>query len=188
MKVLIGLVGENGSGKDTFTTFFSAQVAPKKVKRIRFSDILAETLNAWGIPTSRANLQNLAIIMDGKYGKGTLTSATSKRIQSNKADIIILEGIRWATDVKMLKKFENSILVYVTSDPKIRFERMKKRKEKVGEKDLTFEQFKREEKAKTEIEIPRLGSKAEFKIENNGSLDEFRKKVEEFCKFYITTG
>ena len=143
---------------------------------------MVETLQAWEIPTSRANLQNLAIIMDEQFGKGTLTSATSKRIQNGKADVVILEGIRWATDVKMLKKFENSILVYVTADPKTRFERMRKRKEKVGEKDLTFERFKHEEKAKTETDIPKLGKKADFLIENNGTFEEFREKVREVFK------
>lgn len=179
MKLVIGLIGENGSGKDTFTTFFRAEAATKKVKRIKFSDILGETLNAWGIPASRSNLQNLAIVMDGQFGKGTLTTATSKRIHDGKADVFILEGIRWATDIQMLKNFENSILVYITADPKIRFERMKKRKEKVGEKDLTYERFQREEKAKTETDIPKLGQKADFLIENNGSFEEFREKVRE---------
>lgn len=185
MKYVIGLVGENGSGKDTFTTFFQAEAAPKKVEKVRFSDVLTETLNAWDIPLTRANLQNLAIIMDGQYGKGTLTHATSQRIHNNTSDIIILEGIRWATDVEMLKSFEKSILVYITADPKVRFDRMKARKEKVGERDLTYERFRQEEKAKTELDIPILGKKADFKIENNGSFKEFREKVKEFYNTLI---
>lgn len=182
MKTIIGLVGENGSGKDTFTTFFKAAAAPLDVKKLRFSDILADTLKRWDIPLTRSNLQNLAIIMDKQYGKGTLTHATEKRIRKDGSDIIVLEGIRWHTDIPMIRKFKNSFIVYVTAEPKIRFKRLKERGEKIGEKDLTFERFKLEEKAATEVDIPEIGSKADFKIENNGSLDEFRRKVEELYK------
>lgn len=185
MKAIIGLVGENGSGKDTFTTFFKAAAAPLTVKKLRFSDVLADTLKMWDIELSRSNLQNLAIIMDREYGKGTLTHATEKRIKEDGSDIIVLEGVRWHTDIPMLKKFENSYLIYVTADPKIRFDRLKKRGEKAGEAGLTFERFQKEEKAGTETDIPEIGLKADFKIENNGSLDDFREKVEEFFRSNI---
>lgn len=185
MKAIIGLVGENGSGKDTFTTFFRAAAAPFSVRKLRFSDVLSDTLKMWDIELSRSNLQNLAIIMDNEYGKGTLTHATEKRIKEDGSDLIVLEGIRWHTDVPMLKKFENSYLVYVTADPNVRFDRLKQRGEKAGEADLTFERFGKEEQAATETQIPQIGKKADFKIENNGTLDEFREKVE---KFYRSIG
>ena len=182
MKAIIGLVGENGSGKDTFTTFFKAAAAPLTVRKLRFSDTLSDTLKMWDIELSRSNLQNLAIIMDQKYGKGTLTHATEKRIKEDGSDLIVLEGIRWHTDVPMLKKFPNSFLIYVTADPNVRFDRLKQRGEKAGEVDLSIERFEKEEEAATETQIPQIGAKADFKIENNGSLDEFREKVEEFYR------
>ncbi len=185
MKAIIGLVGENGSGKDTFTTFFKATAAPLTVKKLRFSDVLVDTLKMWDISLSRSNLQNLAIIIDNEYGKGTLTHATEKRIKEDASDLIVLEGIRWHTDVPMLKKFKNSYLIYVTADPKVRFGRLKERGEKAGEAELTYDRFSREEKAGTETDIPEIGSRADFKIENNGTLDEFREKVEEFFRSNI---
>jgi len=184
-RFVIGLIGENGSGKDTFTTFFRSVAAPLKINKIRFSDILVETLTSWNIPLTRANLQKLAIVMDEGYGKGTLTHATARRTKDDEADVVIIEGMRWLTDVPMVRNFKNSLIVYVTADSNVRFERLKNRKQKVGEESLTRAQFDHEEKEKTEIFIPKIGSKADFKIENNGSLDEFRDKVEEFFKKYI---
>lgn len=186
MKAIIGLVGENGSGKDTFTTFFKAVAAPLEVKKLRFSDVLADTLKMWDIELSRSNLQNLAIIMDRQYSKGTLTHATEKRIKEDGSDIVILEGIRWHTDVFMLKKFENSFLVYVTAGAKVRLDRLKQRGEKAGEDSLTLERFQKEEKASTETYIAQIGAKADFKIENNATLDEFFKKVENFFHSLIS--
>ncbi len=185
MKYLIGIVGENGAGKDTFTTFFRAAAAPTQVAKLRFSDVLAQTLNTWGIPLTRSNLQNMAIIMDNQYGKGSVTRAAETRIKKQKAEIIIIEGVRWKTDVPMLKNFPNSFLVYITADKKIRYDRLKRRGEKVDEKTKTYDQFLKEEKAGTEVEIPEIGSNADYKIENNGTLDEFRSAVEEFYKTRI---
>lgn len=186
MKYIIGVTGENGAGKDNFTTFLRAAAAPTLVAKLHFSDILYDTLNLWGIKTSRANLQNMAIIMDRTYGKGTLTAATEARIKKKKAEIIVVEGVRWKTDVPMIRSFEKNILVYITADPKIRYERMLKRGAKKGETETSYEQFLKEEKAGTEIEIPEIGAEADVKIENNGSIDEFRKKVEKFYRDHIS--
>lgn len=182
MKYLIALVGENGSGKDTFTLFFKAAAAPLSVSRVRFSDVLYDTLKTWGIELTRANLQDLAIIMDQKYGIGSVTRATEARIKRLKADIVIVEGIRWKQDVPMIRNFPNSKIVYVTADPSTRFERMLKRGQKVGENKLTGAQFDKEESALTELDIPQIGASADFKIENNGTIEEFRSKVEDFTK------
>lgn len=185
MKYVIGIVGENGAGKDTFTTFFRAAAAPLAVAKLRFSDVLAQTLNIWGIPLTRSNLQNMAIIMDNQYGKGSVTRAAETRIKKQKADIVVIEGVRWKTDVPMLKNFPKSILLYITADKKVRYDRLKARGEKVDEKTKSYEQYLQEEKAGTEVEIPEIGGAADYKIDNNGTMDEFREKVEEFYKLYI---
>ncbi len=181
-KYIIGIVGENGSGKDTFTTFLRAKLAPRKIARLRFSDVLGETLTLWGIDKTRSNLQNLAIIMDREFGKGSVTRATEARIKKNRFDVVVIEGVRWKTDVSMIKQFPNSFIVYVTAPGKIRYQRIKNRGEKVGEKDASYKQFLNEEKAKTELDIPLIGKGADFKIVNNKSIDEFRMKVEEVAK------
>lgn len=76
----------------------------------------------------------------------------------------------------MLGGERRDILPSEASALQVRFERLKIRQEKVGEAK-TFEQFMKEEKAKNEIYIPRIGKKADFKIENNGTLEEFRQQV-----------
>lgn len=174
---IIGLVGEKGSGKDTFAKFFKEIIKAKKVVHIRFSDLLKQTLKIWDIPQTRANLQKLAQVLE-EFGPGTVAHGIEKQIQETNAEIIILDGIRWKPDIELLKKFPNNLLIYITADLKHRFERLKSRGEKTDEAEMSFKQFQREEKAPNELLIPEIGAKADIKIINNGSIEDFEKQVE----------
>ena len=77
-------------------------------------------------------------------------------------------------------------MVYITADQPLRYERLKNRSEKVRETGLSFDQFMKEENIETEKLIPQLGEQADVKIENAGSLEDFKTKVEEFFKQNIT--
>lgn len=142
MKV-IGIVGKNGAGKSTFTNCIFDLVlnSEKIIKCVKFSDLLFETLKMWGLDPTRDNLQKLAQIMNRTFGGGTLADAVYNRVSKIKADLIILEGVRWTEDVQLLKKFTDNALVYVTADIEKRFQRMKERNEKPGEAEMTYEQF-----------------------------------------------
>ena len=59
-----------------------------------------------------------------------------------------------------------------------RFERIKTRKEKVGEDQTSFEQFLKEEQIETELEIKNIGQGADITIINDGSIEDLREKVE----------
>jgi uridine kinase len=187
MKLVIGLVGEMSGGKATFIKLFK-EIAQEKysVGSETFSTILIETLNTWNLPLTRENIQNMAITMVNGYGEGTLTDAVYNRVKYRPEDIIILDGVRWISDPKMIKKFPNNLLVYITADIDLRYKRSKKRGEKQGESNTSFEQFKKQHEAKTEIYISEIGQKADYKITNNGTLKEYKEKIEVFFKEKIT--
>lgn len=197
MKLVIGLVGEKGSGKQTFVNFLrqiaSSATPPRNdgegltIRQVRFSDILAQTLLIWDIPNTRENFQKLSIAMKNTFGQEALAHAAEFNIENDEADIIILDGARRESEIEIVKKQNPSLLVYITADQKLRFERLKNRSEKVGETGLSFEQFMKEEQVETETLIPKLGSKADVKIENNGSLEEFKKEIEKFYQEHIAT-
>ena len=77
---------------------------------------------------------------------------------------------------------ENSQLIYITADQKLRYERLKRRSEKVGEIGLTYEQFLKEEQSNAEKNISTLGKEANIEIANNDSLEEFKNKIKEFTQ------
>jgi len=184
MDQIIGLVGEKGGGKGTFV-----QVLKKfmpGLDHIRFSDVLLAIAAELGIPkekVSREQLQKLAPALEKIFGKGCITNGVRARIKKSRSSTIVLDGIRWPSDLEMLRSFPNNTLVYVTADPQIRLQRTQKRKEKSGEDKTNLKKFLKEEKAETEKYIPEIGAKADYKLENNGPLEKFRRKVEVFYIF-----
>lgn len=47
---------------------------------------------------------------------------------------------------------------------------------------MTLKQFEREGRAETEVQIPEIGKTADFTLENSGTIDEFREKIEKLAK------
>ena len=179
-KIVIGVVGENGAGKSTFSKILSDSfiMAPSSfISSIKSSDVLAEVLNILRQPVTRENLQKLPIALAQYFGDGFLSSAVEERMLNSDAKIVIFDGVRWPSDVRMLRTFPHNFLVYIASDLEIRYERLKNRKEKLEEKDLSLEEFKKQELASTEVLIRQVGAAANYKIRNNGAFEEFRKKV-----------
>ncbi|MBI3486337.1 AAA family ATPase [Candidatus Daviesbacteria bacterium] len=180
-KVVIGIVGEKGSGKGTFPKLLQEMLPDKKIVRTTFSDVMTETLNIWGLNKSRENYIKLVVAMRDSFGPKVLADAVKKRIGGLNGEIIVVDGMRWLADLEMIKSIDGKI-VYITADPKIRFERTKLRGEKDGEIETTFEQFMEEEKAPTEVDIPEIAKNSDFTINNNGSFEEFKNQVNDFIQ------
>ncbi len=176
-KIIIGLIGETGSGKDTFCDFIKKTVK-EPVFCFRFSDTLSKILMILFGEVKKEDQQWLGKILREKYGNDILAKAMVQKIKGIENGIIILNGIRYWEEFEMVKKLGGKNL-YITADQKIRWQRINKRGEKID--DLSsYDKFIEKEKAKTEILIPELAKKADFKIENNGSLASFYGKIRKF--------
>lgn len=177
MPFVIGVVGEKGSGKGTFADIFRVACPGQRIATVRFSDILRETLAAWAIPESRANLQTLAMAMVGVFGTDALANAVIARVNRMDAEVVILDGIRRKPELALLRQFSAQALVYVTASPDVRFDRLRKRRENIGEGTMSYEQFLAEERAATEVEIPEIGAQANARIVNDAGMSEYEAAV-----------
>lgn len=184
MKLIIGLVGEKGGGKETFGELLISLLPNKRICHIRFSDLLAETLNLWSIPKTRQNLQKIAVAMKDEFGVNTLPDALFDKINQVECDIVLLDGVRWESDVKLVRNFKENVLVYVTADLMVRYNRIRKRNEKAFEDATSFEQFMKEEKAENELLIPKIGHEADFMAINNTSVEDLKKQIQHFISQY----
>lgn len=176
-KLIIGLVGEMGSGKETFGKILAKNLPSHRVARFTFSHLLRKTLELWDIEPTRENLQKIARVMDDGFGEGTLTNAGKHQIDLMDADVIIIDGIRWESDHTLIRSFPRNILIYITADPAVRFERIRARGEKAGEDTLTWEQFLEVSQARNEVSIPTIGARADKQIENNSTLEDITSQA-----------
>jgi dephospho-CoA kinase len=178
-KIIIGLIGETGSGKDTFCDYVKKTVK-QPVFCFRFSDTLSEILMILFGEVKKEDQQWLGKVLREQYGNDILARAMSKKIQNIGNGFIILNGIRYWEEFEMVKKLDGKNL-YITADQKIRWQRTNKRGEKIDDSS-SYGRFLEKERAKTEILVPELGEKSDFKIENNGSRDDFYKEIDKIMK------
>ncbi len=188
MNIIIGLVAKPGAGKGTFPKLLREACAKNmyfpSIGGPRFSDALRETLNYYEILPSRENLQELAKWLDARK-PGAVTLGMQKKLETDKNEIKIADGVRWHYDEEMIRRLPNGLMVYIKTDPKIRYERIKARNEKSGDAEKTIEKFIEEDDAQTERFIDDIGSLADFAITNDGSLEDYRKQVEDFYEKFI---
>lgn len=186
MKLVIGLVGLPLAGKGTAADKLEALFKNDgiSVSRHRFSDILRDTLDLWGMPHGRSNEQILAQIMQrpGGFPEGVLSRAVKHRLSKDTADVGILDGVRWDTDEAMIREFPTdnikSLIIYVTTDDDHRYARLIGRN-RSGEAATTREQFAVLNQQPNEIFIPQIGSRADVVLVNNyETVADFEKDVE----------
>lgn len=186
MKLVIGLAGLPLAGKETVAmkleSLFHADNA--SVQRHRFSDILRDTLDLWGMPHGRANEQILAQIMQrpGGFPEGLLSRAIKTRLLKDTADVGILDGVRWDADEAMIREFPKdnikSIMIYITADDERRYARLLARN-RSGEKATTREAFVELNKQPNEIFIPKIGGRADITLSNNyDNIADFERDIE----------
>ena len=190
-KVIIGLIGETGSGKDTFCDYIKKTVK-QPVFYFRFSDTLSEILMILFGEVKKEDQQWLGKVLREQYGNDILAKAMAQKIKNIEEGIIttksiyraepviILNGIRYWEEFEMVQKLGGKNL-YITADQKIRWQRINKRGEKIDDSS-SYDKFLEKERAETEILVPEIGKKADFKIENNGSRDDFYKEVDKIIK------
>jgi uridine kinase len=193
MKLVIGLAGLPLAGKETVANKLEELLKKDGVSmsRHRFSDILRDTLDLWGMPHGRGNEQTLAQIMQrpGTFPEGVLSRAVKNRLSKDASDVGILDGMRWDTDEAMVREFPaagiKSIVVYVYADDDHRYGRLLARN-RSGEATTTREQFAELNKQPNETYIPEIGSRADLKLVNNyDNILDFEKDVATAYEAYI---
>ncbi len=176
-RVVIGLVGATGSGKDTVAEYLKEKYG---VKLMRFADPLKETLAIYFDKFSKEDQQWLAVEFRNRFGDDILSRALRKRIDDGVGTLAI-NGIRFWEDFHFVKSYTNSYIIYIDVPQKLRWKRTIGRKEKTDDK-VSFEKFKKIDQAETEKYVPEIGAKADFTIKNDKHLDHLLKETDKVIK------
>lgn len=175
MKIVLGIIGKNASGKTTATEYLKEKY---QATAFRFSDPLKDILNRLHLENNRHNFQMLSTILRQNFSEDILSQTIAEDVKKTEAKIVITEGVRRPTDVKYLKDLPNYHLIYIDTEQKTRYERLKIRVEKPGDQEKTWEEFQTEENQESEQKIDEIAVTAEYKIDNNGSLEDLYEQLD----------
>lgn len=182
-KIILGFAGQIASGKGTSSKYMTDRY---EAKAYRFSTSLRDILHRLILPVSRTNLQDLAISLTNTFGQDVLSKVIYKEIQEDEHGIITIDGIRRLGDMEYFKKLPGFRLVYIDADMKLRFQRMKQNGENAYDISKTFDEFSKDHEKETETAIEGFKEKANYVVDNNGTLQELHKQLDEIIQKEIS--
>ncbi len=175
-KKYIGISGQILAGKSTSAQFL---VESFKAEFFEFSVLLGKLLHLLNLPLIRNNYQNLAEFLRKEYGRDVLANALIKASEKSSAGILVFGGIRAVEELEAFKKLPNFKLIYISAPEELRYQRVLQRTEKKGEESISLESFKQAENHPAENKLELLMNLSDFKIENTGNIETFKKQLTE---------
>ncbi|MDD4409219.1 MAG: AAA family ATPase [Candidatus Pacebacteria bacterium] len=182
-KLVIGIVGKNGSGKDSVADFLVDNYGARKLV---FSDMLKEALSIFidDNEIGRLDMSWLSTNLRDKYGEGVLARGMKRRVSSSKEEILVISGVRDFGELEMIRSFQKNIFIAVKADPEIRWQRMTSRQIKADDK-VSFEDFLDREELESEKRIEDLCFSVDYTINNDGEKDSLFVEVDRMLTDYL---
>lgn len=183
--MIVGVVGKIAAGKTTVAKFLEE----RGFCRISCSDPLIDLLThrveeySW-VPElpeksepSRERLIEYGKYLKDRYGEDILIrlALDKKRRCRN----VVIDGVRSRGEIEAIKE-RGGVIIYIDARPELRYERLMRRNASKDREIRSFEDFKAMDDAEEELyRTSTLKNLADVIIENNGTLEELRDKVEE---------
>jgi len=178
-KIILASVGEIASGKGVFVNYIKEKFNSNSYK---FSTPLRDILDRIGEEQNRENMQDLSTVLRERFGQDLLAKIIVEDVKKDNQEVVLVDGVRRIADIKYLKELDGFYLINVKADEKIRYERIKSRKENPGDENKTLEDFRKDAQAETEVSIREVAEQANYTIENNASLKEYYQQIEKIIK------
>jgi dephospho-CoA kinase len=180
MKLVLGLTGPMGSGKGTVADYLKT----KGFFYTSTSDRIREEIRARGEEITRESLCRVSDELRAEFGPEVLASRTWDIVMKQENDFAIIDSIRNELEVDFLKKQKGFYLLGIDAPMEIRFERVKDRNRE-GDA-LTWEEFVKQAAIDFDSGLGKMGrnvsaclAKADFLIENTGTLEELKEKIDD---------
>lgn len=179
-KVVIGVVGQIGSGKDTAIEFLEK----RGFVNFSLSDQIREALKKKGnLDFTRKEIQEMGNKKRREDGHDYWARKTWKKAMESGQEKLIISSIRHPAEVAFLKKQKNLYLLAVVASQRLRYQRKLSSTRSDDQDILTWEKFKKLDDYESKgvsnhgQQVEKTVSLADFRVENNGTKKGLQKKV-----------
>ncbi len=175
-QTIIALVGDMASGKGLCAEYIIKQC---NASSYRFSNILRDIIVRLHMPSSRDALITLSELLRNYFGENVLAHAMTYDVKHDTTSVIVIDGVRRLADIEHLNQLKGFVLVHITADARVRYNRLKNRGEKTDEYNLTFEEFEKNHQRSTEQSIHEVSKYANYTITNNEGVQELYTQLDQ---------
>lgn len=173
MGKIVAIVGMCGSGKSIASKYFE----DLGYKNVYFGGVTMDKLKEAGLEVTPENEKMMREKLRRELGMGAYAKVLLPRILDlSKNNDVVLDGLYSWSELKILKEEFAMVTIAIVCDKNLRYDRLSKRE---------IRPFNNEEAKKrdiTEIEnIEKAGpiAYADYYIYNNGSMEEYYKRLDE---------
>lgn len=178
-KIILGISGEIASGKDTVGEYLAEKYGALS---FRFSQPLRDMLDRLYLPQSRENMATLSLYIRKVFGEDILSKVMLADAEKNKENFVVVDGVRRLPDIIHMETSEYFYFVYVEASSEKRYERLIQRRQNTDDATKTPMQFEKDAKLETELQISGLKERADFVLNNDGTLEELYAQIDKMME------
>lgn len=179
---IIGIAGTFASGKDTI----GQMLAQRNWLFVSVTEILRDEAKKRGLPIVRPTLWTISAEWRRESGLGVLVNKAVEIFESSdkKYEGLAIASLRNPGEVNRVHELGGKV-IWVDADPMVRYQRITSRL-RSDEDRKTYKEFLAEEKIETNqkgdeavLSLAGVKAKADIFIENNDTLEDFKKTIQE---------
>lgn len=176
--LIVGITGTLGAGKGTVVDYL---VKNKGFNHYSVRDLLISEIKKRGLSVNRDSMVAIANDLRKKYGPSYLAERLYNKAKKGGSKSVI-ESLRNPKEVESLRNKGNFYLLAIDAIPKIRYERITKRRSETD--DVTHKEFLENEKReinsrdKNRQSLAKCIKMADYHLKNNGSIKGLHRQIE----------
>ncbi len=176
--MIFGVTGTNGSGKGEVVRYLEEE---KGFKHYSVRAYLTEEIIRRGLPVNRTNMRLVSNDLRRTYRHDYYSTMFIEDAEKNGITDYLMESVRHMAEADNIRK-HGGFIIAVDADKKLRYERVVLRGTETDK--VSFEEFVIQEDAEMtgsgeEQNMGEVMASADFRIMNEGTLEELHLRIEE---------